>query len=165
MEQKTVLQELHVIIDEFDNKSRTEIKAVLCWVLHTFNLCFTSFIKHKSTEGENKRQQRTARWAGMQPATGGPSGIIIKKMFKGGQNHFILFYRWKKVWIVSNRCIPTSVLCSLWMFCRLKVCSQKGHQLVITSGIAWRSWSSGYHQRGLDINMKSERAGAGCVDE
>lgn len=63
MEQKTVLQELHVIIDEFDNKSRTEIKAVLCWVLHTFNLCFTSFIKHKSTEGENKRQQRSARWA------------------------------------------------------------------------------------------------------
>lgn len=63
IEQKTVLQELHVIIDEFDNKSWSEIKAVLCWVLHTFNLCFTFFIKHRSTEGENKRQQRSVRWA------------------------------------------------------------------------------------------------------
>lgn len=57
--QKTVLRELHVIINEFDNKSWSQIKVVLCCVLYTDNLCFTPFIKHKSADGENKRQQRS----------------------------------------------------------------------------------------------------------
>lgn len=88
-----LLQELHVTIDEFDNKSWSKIKAVLRWALHTFNLCVTSFIKHKLTEDGDRRQQRSGRLGTTMGA-----GLLsvplqassLKKIFKGVKT--ILFW-------------------------------------------------------------------------
>lgn len=58
-----------------------------------------------------------------------PSGTVTKEMFKEGQKLFILFYRWKKLWIVHNR--VHTYICPLQslMICTVRGCSKKAHQL------------------------------------
>lgn len=49
----------------------------------------------------------------------------LKKMFKGGQNFFILFYRWKKLWIVSNRVYTYICPLQSLIICTLRGCFQE----------------------------------------